>query len=694
MKSNKKQLYFTLSAGTTADTDFPFTVNVDTDAPPKSNFYPADAISFSIQNDENGVCWQRDGYLSIDFESDAASTFLIFFAFFRGEEQLSEVNVRTVGGRRVKTGIALRYLDSSTAFPPMLGGRLKCMTGGKPTSIDEIDRVTIRIKSAKAFTHMTLYDLSVSETLPEYGIMGEPMVDRYGQNLEHEWEGKIHSDDELCRYLRNEYTLAQAQQDYGRDDYDEYGGWKKMKFEARGHFYVHHDGSRFWLVDPLGHAFFSNGFCYGSRTGIYGLVDSMLPLFSELPDQNDPLFREAWTTAVTIPEYVKRNGLENASGVRLFNFARANMIRVFGKDWFNAWVTINTARMKRWGFNTIAVGVNNYNDEHTEEFLKKAKMPYCITLKEFPKTDTLIFRDLPDIFSDQYRTLCDTYAAQLQPFSDDPYFIGYFMTNEPEWWFAARRVNVAERVFALDKPTATRTVLIESLRKKYGDVATLNRAWGTEFENFDDLERPLPYLNEKSEAAEADFAELKTMILRQYCAVPSESIRKIAPHALNMGMRYGGVHAGGDGLAATECFDVFSVNCYGADPSEKFDAASSLDKPFVSGEWHFGTLDRGMLSNGAVGCVTQADRGVAAANYLLTALENPCCVGVHYFEFNDQPLLGRFDGENQQIGMIDVCNRPYDECVEKFAAINRDMYPILCRHLTPQKQPWAQELKY
>ena len=121
MKSKKEQLYFTLSAGTTADTDFPFTVSVDTDAPPKSNFYPADAISFSIQNDENGVCWPQDGYLSIDFESDAASTFLMFFAFFRGEEQLSEVNVRTVGGRRVRTGIALRYLDSSTAFPPMLG---------------------------------------------------------------------------------------------------------------------------------------------------------------------------------------------------------------------------------------------------------------------------------------------------------------------------------------------------------------------------------------------------------------------------------------------------------------------------------------------------------------------------------------------------------------------------------------------
>jgi hypothetical protein len=36
-------------------------------------------------------------------------------------------------------------------------------------------------------------------------------------------------------------------------------------------------------------------------------------------------------------------------------------------------------------------------------------------------------------------------------------------------------------------------------------------------------------------------------------------------------------------------------------------------------------------------------------------------VGLHYFEFNDQPLLGRFDGENMQHGMIDVCNRSYED---------------------------------
>ena len=52
------------------------------------------------------------------------------------------------------------------------------------------------------------------------------------------------------------------------------------------------------------------------------------------------------------------------------------MIRVFGADgWWDAWHKINTARLKRWGFNTIGVGVNNYSDERVMEYLEKAEIP-------------------------------------------------------------------------------------------------------------------------------------------------------------------------------------------------------------------------------------------------------------------------------------------------------------------------------
>ena len=35
-------------------------------------------------------------------------------------------------------------------------------------------------------------------------------------------------------------------------------------------------------------------------------------------------------------------------------------------------------------------------------------------------------------------------------------------------------------------------------------------------------------------------------------------------------------------------------------------------------------------------------------------------MGVHYFTLYDESALGRFDGENWNIGFLDVCNRPYE----------------------------------
>ncbi|MFQ9449246.1 MAG: hypothetical protein ACLR4A_19605 [Christensenellales bacterium] len=81
------------------------------------------------------------------------------------------------------------------------------------------------------------------------------------------------------------------------------------------------------------------------------------------------------------------------------------MMRVFGDEWLDAWITINAARMRSWGINTIGVGVNDYGDEFTAQFLKQAKIPYVITLKFFPSTQENIFRDFPDVFSPEYTQL-------------------------------------------------------------------------------------------------------------------------------------------------------------------------------------------------------------------------------------------------------------------------------------------------
>ena len=95
------------------------------------------------------------------------------------------------------------------------------------------------------------------------------------------------------------------------------------------------------------------------------------------------------------------------------------------------------------------------------------------------------------------------------------------------------------------------------------------------------------------------------------------------------------------------------------------------------GEYHFGALDRGLPATGLRGVSSQDERGVAYRRYLESGAANPNLVGAHYFTLNDQALLGRFDGENYQIGFVDCCHTPYNELVSQAVQAHENLYDIM-----------------
>ena len=113
----------------------------------------------------------------------------------------------------------------------------------------------------------------------------------------------------------------------------------------------------------------------------------------------------------------------------------------------------------------------------------------------------------------------------------------------------------------------------------------------------------------------------------------------------------------------------------------------SVDMPSIVGEWHIGGQDAGLDEAGLYSAKTQQERAGAIAYYLEQSTQEPHLTGIHYFEYNDQPYLGRFDGECYQIGLIDVCNRPYSQVTEAFSDFARRMYPLLDGQLAPQALP-------
>ena len=55
---------------------------------------------------------------------------------------------------------------------------------------------------------------------------------------------------------------------------------------------------------------------------------------------------------------------------------------------------------------------------------------------------------------------------------------------------------------------------------------------------------------------------------------------------------------------------------------------------------------------------------------------NPGGVGAHWFQYQDEFCLGRFDGENYQIGLVDICMQPYPEMMEAIKATAEELYAV------------------
>jgi hypothetical protein len=118
---------------------------------------------------------------------------------------------------------------------------------------------------------------------------------------------------------------------------------------------------------------------------------------------------------------------------------------------------------------------------------------------------------------------------------------------------------------------------------------------------------------------------------------------------------------------------VVSFNRYKKRVPER-ELPDGCDKPTIIGEFHFGALDRGMFHTGLVPTASQAERAACYAEYVRSALDNPSCVGTHWFQYGDQATTGRPDGENYQIGLLDVCDTPYPETIRAVRAVGLEMY--------------------
>jgi hypothetical protein len=489
-----------------------------------------------------------------------------------------------------------------------------------------------------------------------------PLLDELGQSTLHNWPAKSRTPEQVTERLRAQLDAAPLQR--WPEGFSRWGGWVGSRVEATGFFRTHHDGQRWWLVDPDGYVFWSSGLdCVRIDTAAaYGGLESAL---TWMPDPGGP--------------YAAIYGRRGA--MPLINYLAAHFIRAFGsQEWYDQWAAIALAELRCIGFNTVA----NWSDW---QIASDAGLPYVRHLEGRDLPLPKVYRDFPDVFDPAYPEVAAAYAETLRQTAGDAAMIGYFLMNEPSWGFA-QETPAAGMLF--NTPScASRLALAGFLRERYGSDRALSAAWGlaTAFDAVAEGAWNTPL----TPAAQADLAGFSAVMVERFFGELSDACRAVDPHHLNLGVRYYTVPPAW-ALEGMRAFDVFSMNCYRprlpADDMAQISAV--LGQPILIGEWHFGALDVGLPASGIGHVPDQRSRGQAFRVYLEDAAAKPWCVGAHYFTLYDQSAIGRFDGESYNIGFLDVCNRPYEPLARAARASHERLYAVA----TGQAEPYGEEPEY
>ncbi|MBR5742559.1 MAG: hypothetical protein IKX85_02065 [Clostridia bacterium] len=589
--------------------------------------------------------------------------------FFRENEENYRIGLRFGMYPELRTLLCLdlTLIDSRTIFTERTPGTLKLVAHGNRTEKEEVARIEFGLKECFEDVEIALSDFYLTDEKPkEFPIPEKKLIDQFGQWTGKDWPGKVKSEEELRAGLFSRLDRANWEALPGKT---RWGGEADRRLaEGAGFFRTKKTADGRWhLVDPDGFEFFSIGSdCV--NPGDAARVDSLEAL-CEFPP-------EPWL------DKASRAGLRHRGPYRFVNYTAANLMRVFGDEWQEKWREIAENVLIGSGMNTVA----NWSAEVFREGEKR--IPYVYQTGSFPATKTAVFRDFPDVLADEYRENAKEFAKSLLPLKDDPWQIGYFLRNEPEFAFVPNLL-IADEALRNPADTATKRGVLARLRAKYGEIAPLNEVWGSAYASFEEIGRG--GVIEKYPDARADLSEISKFLVSEYVRIPSEACRAADPNHLNLGMRWA-VADSPEQMAGWENFDVFSINNYSFSPLKLIDyvASQGVDLPVMIGEFHFGSLDAGLPATGLKGVLTQADRAKAFRHYIESCASHPNAVGAHWFQFSDQSALGRFDGENYQIGLVDVCVRPYDELAEACRASARVVAEVKNGERAPFDEPFRE----
>jgi hypothetical protein len=582
-----------------------------------------------------------------------------------GQDHCAYGDVNLAPGRSGKLYVQLKRTSED-----QLGGKLFGMRGypvklGGPRTIDPANMTQLLVfvakpsrdhifevgdfRAAGRYTPPTAW---TSDATPFF-----PFIDTFGQYSHKDWPGKTESLADLAAKRTGE--SAELASMPGPKDWDQYGGWRNgPQLQTDGFFRTEKVRGKWWLVDPDGHLFFSHGIdCVGlnEQTPIEGRVT----WFQDFPRQQ-PGFEGFLSHGRAMMGHYEGQNPE------CFSFVQANLSRKYGTEWRTIYPSVAQQRLRSWGLNTVG----NWSDRGISAM---RLTPYTDNIGSYGarmiEGSKGYWGKFPDVFDPSFANGLKGSMQRAEGRSaGDSWCIGYFSDNEMSW---GDDTSIALAVLKSGSDQPAKKAFLADLQAKYGEIAKLNAAWGTDFDSWEGLLQGRPEPDPVK--ARSDLTAFYTKAAEQYFRTAREAIKAVAPHQLYLGCRFAWVNALAASAAAKYC-DVVSYNIYKRSVAN-FKFNGGADVPLLVGEFHFGALDRGLFHPGLVELPDQAARAQAYQEYVEGALHHPQFVGCHWFQYRDEPVIGRvLDEENYQIGFVDVADTPYAETIAAARAVGYHLY--------------------
>ena len=355
-----------------------------------------------------------------------------------------------------------------------------------------------------------------------------------------------------------------------------------------------------------------------------------------------------------------------------------------------AWAAAAAERLQGWGFNTAG--------SWSDGALLKDALAWTETLN-LSGADWRTGAT-PDYFAPAWaEAVRQRAAAQVQGKETARTLLGWFLDNElhwgPDWRLGT---ELFDEYLAMPEAAPGRRALLALLEERHGgDIASFNAAWGTAFGTFAELAQAttLPRPERMPTALKQDREAFLRAVAERYFSVTTAAVRAVDPNHLLLGTRAVSVLMPKVVVEEAGRFvDVLSVNAYvyELDPATVWPPARygflpveqdgflrafhlASGRPVLVSEFGFRAKDSGLPNAWPPVypvLATQEERAARYQEYARRCFAAPWVVGFHWYKYQDQPPEGRFDGENNNWGLVDLQDEPWTALTSAAAAVHAE----------------------